>query len=214
MIITRVFSVEIEPFLRNEFESEFSSISFCIVKNSAGGIQTAILQPTRWQPNRYAMSSEWDDKSSLISFVGKNWNVAVIPVEIEMYARKYSVDPYLSWVRISDRGCVELRTVWIIIKMKKKLTAAQKRAKAERQKKYEWIFMNGKRVRVKRPEMIEGMLVEDFIAENADDIWLTQHGMYDVLYAREMERDRIDNGMSDESEVTDIQNCYDSEIPF
>ena len=98
--------------------------------------------------------------------------------------------------------------------MKKKLTAVQKRAKAERQKKYEWIFMNGKRVRVKRPEMIEGMLVEDFIAENADDIWLTQHGMYDVLYAREMERDRIDNGMSDESEVTDIQNCNDSEIPF
>ena len=98
--------------------------------------------------------------------------------------------------------------------MKRKLTAVEKKAKAERQKKYEWIFMNGKQVRVKRPEMIEGMSVEAFIAENADDVWLTQHRMYHVLYAREMERDGIDCGISNESEVADSQDCDDSEIPF
>ena len=97
MTITRVFSVEIDPSLRDEFEDKFSSISANIVKNSAGCIKMVILQPTKWQPNRYAMISEWDDESSLISFAGKNWNVAVIPAEMEVYALEYSVDHYMSW---------------------------------------------------------------------------------------------------------------------
>jgi len=54
--------------------------------------------------------------------------------------------------------------------MKRKMTSAQKKAKADRQKKYEWVLMNRKQVRIKRPEMIEGMLVDDFIAENASDV--------------------------------------------
>lgn len=45
-------------------------------------------------------------------------------------------------------------------KIKKKLTAEQKRSrkaeKAERQQKYEWVFMNGKQVRVKRRPIIDG----------------------------------------------------------
>jgi hypothetical protein len=57
-------------------------------------------------------------------------------------------------------------------KVKKKLTAAQKRsrkeAKAERQKKYMWLFMNGEQVRVKRPPTIDGMGVDEFIKINAD----------------------------------------------
>ncbi len=51
----------------------------------------------------------------------------------------------------------------------KKLTSAQKKAKkeakAERQKKYMWVFMNGKEVRVERPQTIDGMNVEDFILQ-------------------------------------------------
>jgi len=54
--------------------------------------------------------------------------------------------------------------------MKRKMTSAQKKAKTDRQKKYEWVLMNRKQVRIKRPEMIEGMLVDDFIAENASDV--------------------------------------------
>jgi hypothetical protein len=46
-------------------------------------------------------------------------------------------------------------------KIKKKLTPAQKKAKkaakAERQKKYEWVFMNGKQVRIKREPTVDGM---------------------------------------------------------
>ena len=70
-------------------------------------------------------------------------------------------------------------------KMKKKLTAAQKRvrkqAKAERQRKYRWVFMNGKQVRVKRQPTIDGIPVDDFILQNADPIWLHQHEMWEYI---------------------------------
>lgn len=76
-------------------------------------------------------------------------------------------------------------------KKKKKLTTAQKRArkkaKTERQKKYQWVFMNGKQVKIKRPPTIEGMDADEFIRRNADPIWLHQNGMWD-----EMEIDDVD----------------------
>ncbi len=66
-----------------------------------------------------------------------------------------------------------------------KLTPAQKRAKkkakAERQKKYEWVFMNGKQVRVKRSPTICGMSVDEFIKNNADPIWLHQNEMWEYM---------------------------------
>jgi hypothetical protein len=66
-------------------------------------------------------------------------------------------------------------------KILKKLTTAQKKArkaaKAERQKKYMWVFMNGKQVRVKRAPTIDGLDVDEFIRRNADPIWLQQNEM-------------------------------------
>lgn len=74
-------------------------------------------------------------------------------------------------------------------KVKKKLTPAQKQArkaaKTERQRKYEWIFINGKQVRVKRPAIIDGIPVDQFIEENADPIWLHQNGLWDLMPAQE-----------------------------
>ena len=76
-------------------------------------------------------------------------------------------------------------------KVKKKLTAAQKRArkkaKAERQKKYMWVFMNGKQVRVKRPLTIDGMDVDEYIQQNADPIWLHQNEMWEYIQTDEDE---------------------------
>lgn len=70
-------------------------------------------------------------------------------------------------------------------KPKQKLTAAQKRArkkaKQERQKKYMWVFMNGKQVRINRPLTIDGMDSDDFIRQNADPIWLHQNEMREYL---------------------------------
>lgn len=70
-------------------------------------------------------------------------------------------------------------------KANKKLTPAQKRAKkaakAERQKKYQWVFMNGKQVRIKRPPTVDGIPVDQFIEENADPIWLHQNEMWELM---------------------------------
>ena len=74
-------------------------------------------------------------------------------------------------------------------KVKKKLTAAQKgarkEAKAERQKKYMWLFKNGKQVRVKMRPGIVPMGVDEFIKINADPIWLHQNEMWECIKTEE-----------------------------
>jgi hypothetical protein len=64
---------------------------------------------------------------------------------------------------------------------KRKLTAAEKRARRERKKKYMMIFVNGKQKRVPRPVTIDGMSVEEFIARNADPIWLHQNELWEYM---------------------------------
>ncbi|WP_324731615.1 hypothetical protein [Pseudomonas paeninsulae] len=70
-------------------------------------------------------------------------------------------------------------------KPKEKLTPAQKlakkAAKAERKMKYEWIFMNGKQIRIKRPPTMDGIDVGQFVAENADSIWLHQNELWELI---------------------------------
>jgi hypothetical protein len=68
-------------------------------------------------------------------------------------------------------------------KQKKKLTPAQKAAKEERKRKFMFVFMNGKQVRVRRPERIDGIDVDEFIRRNADPIWLHQNGMHELTEA-------------------------------
>ena len=67
----------------------------------------------------------------------------------------------------------------------KRLTAAQKRArkkaKQERQRKYMWVFMNGKQVRIDRPPTIDGMDPDEFIRQNADPVWLHQNEMWEYI---------------------------------
>lgn len=71
-------------------------------------------------------------------------------------------------------------------KPKRKLTAAEKRAKKERRKKFQWIFINGKQVRIKRPPTIEGLTVDEFILRNADPIWLHQNEMWELMQPESM----------------------------
>jgi len=70
-------------------------------------------------------------------------------------------------------------------KLKKKLTTAQKRVrkkiKEENQKKYMWVFLNGKQVKIKRPLMIEGIDAEEYIQQNADPLWLHQNEMWEYI---------------------------------
>ena len=66
-------------------------------------------------------------------------------------------------------------------KRKRKLTAAEKEKKKKRQKEYMTIFVNGKQKRVKRPQTIDGMSVDDFILKNADPICLHQNEMWEYM---------------------------------
>ena len=52
-------------------------------------------------------------------------------------------------------------------KQQKRLSAEVKRrrkkAKEDNQKKYEWVFMNGKQVRINRQPIIDGISVAEYI---------------------------------------------------
>jgi len=72
-------------------------------------------------------------------------------------------------------------------KPKRKLTAAEKRARRERKKNFMTIFVNGKQKRVRRPQLIEGLPVDEFIARNADPIWLHQNGMWELMTSDEVD---------------------------
>jgi hypothetical protein len=43
------------------------------------------------------------------------------------------------------------------------------------------IFINGKQKRVRRPQAVEGLPVDEFIAQNADPIWLHQNELWEVM---------------------------------
>jgi uncharacterized protein YnzC (UPF0291/DUF896 family) len=64
-------------------------------------------------------------------------------------------------------------------KRKRKQTTAEKAEKNRRRKEYITIFINGKQKRVKRPQTIDGMDMDEFIRRNADPIWLHQNEMWE-----------------------------------
>ena len=66
-------------------------------------------------------------------------------------------------------------------KPKRKLTPAQRKARRERKKNTMIIFINGKQKRVPRPPTIDGMPVDEFIARNADPIWLHENGHWEMM---------------------------------
>jgi hypothetical protein len=64
---------------------------------------------------------------------------------------------------------------------RRRLTAAKKLARHERKKRYMTIFVNGRQKRVQRPQLIQGLPVEEFIARNADLIWLHENGLWEFI---------------------------------
>jgi hypothetical protein len=94
---------------------------------------------------------------------------------------------------------------------KRKLTAEQKRQKKLNKELYEIIFINGKQKRVRRPPTIDGLPVDEFIARNADPIWLMQNGHYELLQDHDYE---IDHHQSSPEEPTQIPSNDDDDDPF
>jgi len=66
-------------------------------------------------------------------------------------------------------------------KQKRKLTPAEKRAKARRRAEFMTVFLNGKQKSVRRPVLIEGLDPDEFIRRNADPIWLHQNEMWEYM---------------------------------
>lgn len=66
-------------------------------------------------------------------------------------------------------------------KPKRKLTAAERKARRERKKKFRIIFVNGKQKRFPREPLIDGLPVDEFIARNADPIWLHENGLWHLM---------------------------------
>lgn len=64
---------------------------------------------------------------------------------------------------------------------RKELAPARRRARRERRKKYQMIFINGKQKWVPREPTIEGLTVDEFIEQNADPIWLHQNEMWELI---------------------------------
>lgn len=63
-------------------------------------------------------------------------------------------------------------------KPKRKLTAIARKARREHKNKFMTIFVNGKQKRVPRPQLIEGLTIDEFVAGNADPIWFHQNEMW------------------------------------
>lgn len=76
-------------------------------------------------------------------------------------------------------------------KSKRKLTPKQKLEKERRRQEFMYVFVNGKQVRVKRPPMIDGIPVDEFIKNNADPIWLHQNEMWELIEELEFEQEEL-----------------------
>jgi len=68
-----------------------------------------------------------------------------------------------------------------VARPKRKRTPAEKRARRERKRKFMTVFLNGKQKRVPRPALIDGLPVEEFLARNADPIWLHENGLWELM---------------------------------
>lgn len=64
---------------------------------------------------------------------------------------------------------------------KKALAPARRRARRERRRKYRMIFINGKQKWVSREPLIDGVTIDEFIAANADPVWLHLNERWELL---------------------------------
>jgi hypothetical protein len=86
-------------------------------------------------------------------------------------------------------------------KPKRKLTPSEKKAKRERREKFMWIFINGKQKRIRRPPTIDGIPVDEFIARNADPLWLHQNELWHLIPREEPGDESPPPPLDDEGQI-------------
>ena len=72
--------------------------------------------------------------------------------------------------------------------------------------RFEVFFVNGKQKRMK-VRLIDGIPVSEFMARNADDIFLLQSGQYEILHEREMRR------LEDQPPLSGNTDCGQNGLP-
>lgn len=66
-------------------------------------------------------------------------------------------------------------------KPKRKLTSAEKAAKALRKAQFMTIFLDGRQRRVRRPDTVDGQDAREFLRSNADPMWLHLNAMWKLI---------------------------------
>ena len=87
--------------------------------------------------------------------------------------------------------------------------------------RWETYFVRGKQKR-RKVRMIDGIDADEFVRLNADDIWLAQYGLYDVIEERKVEGGRVEEWLLPDtakkdrsaSEKVDFDDEDDDEVPF
>ncbi|WP_252179473.1 hypothetical protein [Endozoicomonas sp. 4G] len=85
--------------------------------------------------------------------------------------------------------------------LSKKIKKLRRERKIEQRKKYEFIFINGKQVKVKKDPEIDGIPVDDFIKRNADPIWLHQNELWHLIETKQDVTAETQKYDEDESEI-------------
>lgn len=96
-MITRIFRVNIDSRLRDEFELKFADISVRAVETKPGFVSSSIGKPTKWAPDEYVMISCWENEQALRNFAGENWQEAVIPAGMDKFVLECAVHHYKTW---------------------------------------------------------------------------------------------------------------------
>jgi heme-degrading monooxygenase HmoA len=65
MSVIRIFRVRIDSVFRQEFEELFSFVALHKINEAEGFISASIHKPTKWNPDEYAMVSQWENEASL-----------------------------------------------------------------------------------------------------------------------------------------------------
>ena len=85
--------------------------------------------------------------------------------------------------------------------LSKKLKKIRRDRKVEQRKKYKYIFINGKQVKVEKEPEIDGKPVDDFIRENADPIWLHQNGLWHLIKTEDEIKADVEKYNDDNSDM-------------
>ncbi len=94
-MIVRMFKVQINDGLREEFEKDFDQLSLPLVKAQKGLLSLSFGKIIEQNKDEYVLITTWESQGALIEFCGEKWQQAVIPHGMEKYINKCWVDHFV-----------------------------------------------------------------------------------------------------------------------